>query len=75
MPHQEILRRFGLASGQPVEGGLDVTTPIDGTRGPRWRRTRAPMSKMIVRADAFKAWRGVLRRAAVNERLGEELRG
>jgi aldehyde dehydrogenase (NAD+) len=79
MPHQEILSRFGLAIDQPAEGGLDVTTPIDGTRiATLAPHTRADVEAMIVRATAaFKAWRSVPapRRGELVRLLGEELRG
>ena len=78
MSHQEILRRFGFANDQPAEGGLDVTTPIDGTRiATLAPHTRADVEAMVVRATAaFKAWRDVPapRRGELVRLLGEELR-
>ena len=79
MSHQEILSRFGLANGQPAGGGLDVTSPIDGTRiAALAPHASADVEPMVVRATAaFKAWRGVPapRRGELVRLLGEELRG
>jgi aldehyde dehydrogenase (NAD+) len=78
MPHQELLRRFGLTGDQPSAGGLDVTTPIDGTRiATLAPHTPADVEAMVVRATAaFKAWRAVPapRRGELVRLLGEELR-
>jgi aldehyde dehydrogenase (NAD+) len=78
MPHQEILRRFGLPGDQPAAGGLEVTTPIDGTRiATLAPHTPADVDAMVARATAaFKAWRAVPapRRGELVRLLGEELR-
>src|SRR5512135_2344144 len=78
MSHQDILNRLGLAGGPPAAGGLDVTTPIDGTRiATVVPHTRADVETAVARATAaFGGWRVVPapRRGELVRLLGEELR-
>lgn len=78
MSHHEILKRFGFANAHLPGGGLNVNTPIDGTRiAGLAPHTSADVESMVVRAvAAFNAWRSVPapRRGELVRLLGEELR-
>ncbi len=78
MTHQKILERFELGRETITEGGLAVTTPIDGSVIARLAETTPAETQAMIAAgkEAFQAWRQVPapRRGELIRLFAEELR-